>query len=131
MLPILIICKHPVLDLNVIFQIDECHEPVLVQDVIVQSLQVLLMTDLHALWSDDKVDGFLDHRTLFIIVSGYIIRIFVVIDDGLRINAEHVDVVITDQIANLHIRAVCCTQCHGTVQHELHVGRTGGLLGSQ
>ena len=131
MLPILIICKHPVLDLNVIFQIDECHEPVLVQDVIVQPLQVLLVSDLHALRSDDKVNGFLDHRTLFIIVSGYIIRIFVVIDDGLRINAEHVNVVITNQIMNLHVRAVSGSQRHGSVQHELHVGRTGGLLGGQ
>ena len=73
------------------------------------------VTDRQALFADDEIHRFFDHRTLLIILSGNVVRPLVMFDHFIGTDPENKDIVISHQSVDFHIGTVVGSQCHGTV----------------
>ena len=86
-----------------------------VQQLVVQTLQVLLFADLEHFFADDEVYSLFDHRALLVVVLRDIICLLVMLDHSVAVLTEDVDIVIAYQLMDLYVCTVTGTQCYGTV----------------
>ena len=67
-LTILVVYKYAFLGLDIIFNIEECHEPILYDKFVVKSLKAFLLSDLKELIAHDEINKLLDLRLLVVIL---------------------------------------------------------------
>ena len=65
--------------------------------------------------ADDKVYRLLDHRGLLIVILGHIIRLLVVLDHRLGLLAKDINIIVANQLVNLHVRTVGSAECYSAV----------------
>ena len=98
------------LNSTVAFQIEQRHEPVFVDQVFLQLAQHLLITDRQHFRSGDEVNALMNGIGADIEVAGMVCAVSVHSDDFIARSSEDVDVVIADQVADLNVGTVCCSQ---------------------
>ena len=64
------------------------------------------MADFECFFADNKVNCFSDHRTLVIVILGNIIRFCIVVNNGFRLFAKNIDIVVSHQLMDFHIRSI-------------------------
>ena len=106
-------------------------EPILVDQLVVQALQVLGIAGSQHFGAGQEVDGAADVGVALVPLGGAVIGGLVTVDDLVGGLAEDVDIVVAHLLADLDVGAVHGAQGQGAVQHELHVAGAGSLLGGQ
>ena len=117
--------------LNIIVEVKQCHKPVFAYQFVVQSFEIFFVAKCQHLFTYNEVNTFLDAFVIFINISGAVVSFLVMLDNFLTGFTEDIDVIFTNQFADLNISAIHSSQSNGTVQHELHVTCTTCLFGSQ
>ena len=92
---------------------------------------MLFTSNRKKLVSYDKVYCTTDALVFFIEISGAVVSLFIVFDNLLTGLSEDIDIILAYQLADLHICTIHGSQCYSTVEHELHVSCSAGLLGSK
>ena len=127
---ILVIPVHPLLQLDILLKVQEGHEPVLVDNVIMQAAQTLSVTRRHEAGVRDKVHEQLDTRPA-IVCERVVGALGVEALNLLARRTKGVDVILAHQLGDLDVGAVERTEGHGAIEHELHVRGTACLLARQ
>ena len=128
---VLVVFVYSFFCLDVLFQVEQRHEPVFVQDLFVESLQANFVADGKQFITYNKVYQFCNFRIGIVDVFGAICCICIQINDILWSLSENVDVFFSNQIANLNVCTVLGSKGQSTIQHEFHVSGSGSLFGSQ
>ena len=79
------------------------------------------MSRFQSLLTDNEIDSFFDDGALFVKVFGHVIGFGIMLDDGIGILTEDIDIVIPDKFVYLYVCSVARTQGDRTVLHVLHV----------
>ena len=95
-----------------------------------QALQALGVAGRHKGGIGDEVHQQFD-AGLAVESAGIVGAVSVELLDLLGRGAKGVDVLVADELGNLHVGAVECAQGQSAVEHELHVGGATRLLGGQ
>ena len=127
---VLVVGQHALLGLDVLLDVEQGHKPVLALDVVVQALQAFGVAGRHKGGVGDKVHQQLD-AGLAVERAGIVGAVGVELLDLLGRGAKGVDVLVADELGDLHIGAVERAQGQRAVEHELHVGGAARLLGGQ
>ena len=90
---------------------------------------MLLTSDSKKFISNDKIYCVADTLVFVVEILCTVICFLIVIDNLLTGLTEDIDIILTYQLADLHICTIHSTKCHSTVKHKFHVSGSAGFFG--
>ena len=129
-LPVLVVPEALLFHPDIVLQVQQGHEVVLGEEVLVHPDQALGLPDLQHPGAEDEVHQGLQLR-LLPVVAATVAVLLIEPDDLVGGAAEDVEVLLPHQPGDLHVGTVHGTQSHGAVGHEFHIAGAAGLLGGQ
>ena len=130
-LAVIEVVKHLLFGADIILYVEECHEPVFRDQLVMQSLKTHRIAHAFHLTANNEIDQLVNQRHIVVIIPCLVALGLIELHDLFRFLSEDVDIVIANQLVNLDIRAILCSQRDGSIQHELHVAGSRCFLRSE
>ena len=92
---------------------------------------MFLFTKLQHRLADNKIYILFNISISLINCSGIVIHLLIMLDNFITGLTKDINIILANQITDLHICSVHSTKSNSTIQHKLHVSSTACLLGSQ
>ena len=99
-------------------------EPILVDQLILQTSEIFLMPCGQHLRTGQEIHSAADVRITLIPLRSNLVPGFIAMDDLIRALTEDINILLSDLLADLDIRAVHCAKRQRAVKHKLHVAGT-------
>ena len=92
---------------------------------------MVLFTKLQHRFADNEIYVFLNVCITIINSSGIVIHLLIMFDNFIAGFTKDINIILANQITDLHICTIHSAKCNCTIQHKFHISGAACLFGSQ